>query len=202
MTPRSALSLRLLLTLGVFVFCILTTNLAEAGTIDWMSGDFTQFNSDHDFDFSQCNQDCSWVFYMNFEPDANITWTPCDPNDVHCVSHGVGPIVGGTVGGNLYYQGGNLRVEEAYFIGSIGSGYFDGYNYYYSDSYEYEYWFEFAGVWSNGISTDGTGHCFSDIDGSTCGYHLTTVTPEPGTLLTLNTGVLFVLGLARKRLFR
>jgi hypothetical protein len=96
------------------------------------------------------------------------------------------------------------------FSGSMSGGKITGFRVDTIGSNNWQFDFAFSGIWSNGWRSEGVADvsecapidaflgCYEDVEGSL--EMTTSTTPEPGTLLTLGSGILGLTGLARKRL--
>jgi hypothetical protein len=125
-------------------------------------------------------------------PDISVSWT-CDDQGI-CTGQGSRSF-GGSLDGQLYYWNGTANILEATFTGSILTGSIyrqqqscpdDICLSYIADSYYYN----FAGVWTNGWQTSGDAYVSVSTDGGVGGTGLVaTNTPEPGTIMLLGLGI-------------
>jgi len=192
----------LLRTLGILAFSILTAYFAQASTVPWMTGDFASTYIDG-LTFSGISPDGLLQFQMSLIPTTeDLTWNwTCDDLGLSCFGEASGLITGGMAIGDIYYSSdsgvfatftGSIVGGSVYEWMSFGNGWISWQNY---------YWYDFAGTWTNGFSTIGSAYTSTSSGGNSGYYHLTTVTPEPGTLLMLGSGVLGLAGVVRGRVF-
>jgi hypothetical protein len=191
----------------VLAFCLLSTVLTQAQTVPWMTGEFGN---------SACPYGCN-PFYVQgfnsgpslmFDITANpivgdVTWDwQCDDQLRECHGQGSGAITGGDVVGGIYDMNNNFA-PRATLAGSVTGGFvlfeeWTGMD----NSYWDRYYYSFSGEWTNGFSTVAEAYSSTSSDGGVDEFSLTTYSPEPGTLLTLASGILGVVGVARKRFCR
>jgi hypothetical protein len=182
--------------IAIFLFCIGASSPAQAGniTVPWMTGDFPASNA---FGVGSCLNGGPLCFELSFSPDignVNMIWE-CTSDGLQCYGYGSGPITGGAATGALTYWNGTTNIPQATFTGTVlddgGYVFYQSWTGIFNQEFD-QYFYDFAGTWSNGSVTFGSVRSYFNSDAAPPeqgDYSLTTYSPEPGTITLVGLGI-------------
>jgi hypothetical protein len=148
-----------------------------------------------------------WAFDIQTDVVEGKITGQTDCGNGICVFMGQGPIIGGTAIGDLFQVVGGNFIPYATMNGWVTGGTVDKTEVYESGvltQFNYQYHYNFVGVWTNQWHTSGAVYGFNVWDGTGqqgpggSDFTLTTSTPEPGTVMLLGSGLLALAGALRR----
>jgi hypothetical protein len=177
---------------------------ANNTTIPWLTGSFGSTQTNYMYALSPDGSLLATIAFFPVVPDIQLSYTGDCNVDPFCYGIGSGPIMTGTVSGDIWDNNNNVQLEG--FSGQITGG-----------TATLEQWWQdgsltvfiltmnysFTGVWTNQWHTVGSVSTFYSSEGPQDTIaSITTNTPEPGTIALLTTGILCGLRRCTKRHLR